>query len=90
MVSMLAIRPKVCQFKPSQNDGFSRAIKICSTPSFRGEGKPETLCFKILRHEKITCKYEQKYLTWPNSSFPSPTPPVCYQKTASRSVRELW
>jgi hypothetical protein len=34
MVKVLAIRPKVCGFKPG------RAIKIRSTPSFEGEVKP--------------------------------------------------
>jgi hypothetical protein len=32
MVSVLAIRLKVCGFKPSQGDGFLRAIKMYSTP----------------------------------------------------------
>jgi hypothetical protein len=41
MVSVLAIGPKVRRFKPGGGDGFSRAIKICSMPSFRGEVKLE-------------------------------------------------
>jgi hypothetical protein len=41
MVSVLAIRPKVRRFKPGQGDGFLRAIKISSTPSFGGEVKLE-------------------------------------------------
>jgi hypothetical protein len=34
-VSVLATGPKGCGFKPSQGDGFLRAIKIRSTPSSR-------------------------------------------------------
>jgi hypothetical protein len=49
---VLAIGPKVCGFKPGQGDGFLRAIKICSTPSFEGEEKLEASCRKILRHVK--------------------------------------
>jgi hypothetical protein len=44
MVIVRAIGPKVCRFKPSQDNGFLRAIKICSTPPFRGEIKPEAQC----------------------------------------------
>jgi hypothetical protein len=33
---MFAIRPKVCELKPADDDGFLRAIKIRSTPSFGG------------------------------------------------------
>jgi hypothetical protein len=32
--SVLATGPKGCRFEPGQGDGFLRAIKICSTPSF--------------------------------------------------------
>jgi hypothetical protein len=47
---MLATRPKGRGFKPGQGDGFLRAIKIRSTPSFGWEVKPEVTCRKILRH----------------------------------------
>jgi hypothetical protein len=50
VVSVLATRPKVCELEPSQGDGFLRAIKIRSTPSFGWEVKPEVPCRKILRH----------------------------------------
>jgi hypothetical protein len=53
MVRVLAIQSKVCGFKPSQGDGFLRAIKICTTPSFRGEMRPEAPYHEILRHVKI-------------------------------------
>jgi hypothetical protein len=52
MVSTLAVRPKVCGYKPSQGNGFLSVIKNCSTPSFRGEVKPSYTCCKILRHVK--------------------------------------
>jgi hypothetical protein len=44
MVSVLAIGPKVRRFRPSQVDGFLRAIKIHSMPSFRGEVKLSAPC----------------------------------------------
>jgi hypothetical protein len=40
MFSVLAITLKVCVFKPGRGDGFLRAIKIVSTPTFGGEVKP--------------------------------------------------
>jgi hypothetical protein len=52
MASLLAIRLKVCRLKPSQDDGFLRAIKIHRTPSFRGEVKLSAPCHKILWHVK--------------------------------------
>jgi hypothetical protein len=46
MVSVIAIASKVRGFnpgiKPGLGDGFLRAIKILSTPSFRLEAKPST------------------------------------------------
>jgi hypothetical protein len=34
MIRVLVIGPKICGFKPGRSDGFLRAIKIRSTPSF--------------------------------------------------------
>jgi hypothetical protein len=48
MVSMLAIGPKVHEFKHGQGDGFLRVIKIHSKPSFGGVVKPEAPCCKTL------------------------------------------
>jgi hypothetical protein len=42
-------------FEPGQGDGFLRAIKIRSTPSFEREVKPE-VPRKILRHVKDLLK----------------------------------
>jgi hypothetical protein len=36
----------------AEDDGFLRAIKLPSTPSFRGEIKPLAQCHKILHHVK--------------------------------------
>jgi hypothetical protein len=41
VVSVLATGPKDSGFEPEQGDGFLRAIKIRSTPSFGWEVKPE-------------------------------------------------
>jgi hypothetical protein len=38
---VLATGPKGCGFEAGQGDGFLRAIKIRSTPSFGWEVKPE-------------------------------------------------
>jgi hypothetical protein len=52
MISMFAIGPKVCGFKPNRGDGFLRVIKIRNAPSFRGEVQPEAPHLKILQHVK--------------------------------------
>jgi hypothetical protein len=56
VASVLSTGPKGHGFKPSQGDGFLRAIKIHSTPSFRWEVKPEVPCRKILQHVKDLLK----------------------------------
>jgi hypothetical protein len=43
VVSVLATSPKGRVFDPGQGDGFLRAIKIRSTPSFGWDIKPEVL-----------------------------------------------
>jgi hypothetical protein len=59
MVSILAIGPKVRRFKPGRGDGFSWAIIIRSTPSFKWEVKQEAPCRKILRYIKEIYEYER-------------------------------
>jgi hypothetical protein len=71
MVSVLAITPKIRGFKPADNDGFLRAIKICNTPSFGGEVKPSSPCRKILRHVKNSTGMKEIFRRQ-NPSFPSP------------------
>jgi hypothetical protein len=56
VVSVLATGPKVRGLEPGQGDGFLRAIKICSTPSFRWEVKLEVPCRKTLRNVKDLLK----------------------------------
>jgi hypothetical protein len=52
MVSVLAIGPKVCGFKPSQGERFLRAIKIRSMPCFGVEVQLLAPCHKSLQHVK--------------------------------------
>jgi hypothetical protein len=47
MCSVIAIRTKVRGLKPPRGDGFLRALKIRSTPSFGGEEKQEAPYHKI-------------------------------------------
>jgi hypothetical protein len=56
VVSVLDTGPEGCVLEPGQDDGFSRAIKILSTPSFRWEVKPEVPYPKILQHFKDLLK----------------------------------
>jgi hypothetical protein len=59
VVSVLATGPKDRGFKPGRGDGFLRAIKMRSTPSFGWEVKPEVPCRKILRHVKDPLTYQR-------------------------------
>jgi hypothetical protein len=56
VVSVLATGPEGHGFEPGQGDGFLRVIKICSTPFFGWEVKPEVPCRKILQHIKELLK----------------------------------
>jgi hypothetical protein len=70
VVSVLATGPKGCRFKPSQGDGFLRAIKIRSTPSFGWQVKPEVPCHTILHYVKDLLKSHgdrQIKLSFPSS-----------------------
>jgi hypothetical protein len=60
-LSCSPLDPRLVGSNSAEDDGLLRAIKIRSTPSFVGEVKPEPPCRKILRHVKITCKYEPKF-----------------------------
>jgi hypothetical protein len=57
VVSVLATGLNDRWFNPGRGDGFLRAIKIRSTPSFRWEINPEFPCRKILRHVKDLLRY---------------------------------
>jgi hypothetical protein len=41
VVSVLVTGPKGCRFNPSQDGFLLMTTKICSTPSFRWEVKPQ-------------------------------------------------
>jgi hypothetical protein len=56
VISVLATGPKGCGIEHGQGDGFLRAIKIRTTPSFGWEEKPEVPCRKMLRHVKELLK----------------------------------
>jgi hypothetical protein len=82
VVSVLAIGPKGCRFKPSRGDGFLMMIKFCSTPSFRWEVKPEAPCRKILQHVKEPCvAWLRRYISKIQGNF---SPPTCV------TARCLW
>jgi hypothetical protein len=66
MVSVLDIGPKVRGFKLGRGDGFLRAIKILSTPSFGGEVKPSAPCRNILRNVETHFEVRTKVLRKPN------------------------
>jgi hypothetical protein len=57
VVSVLATGLKCRGFKPGRSDGYLRAIKIRSTPSFVQEIKPQALYRKILMHIKNPLTY---------------------------------
>jgi hypothetical protein len=57
VVSVLTTGPRGRGLKPDRGDGYLRAIKICSTPSFGSEVKPEVPCHKILQHVKDLLTY---------------------------------
>jgi hypothetical protein len=44
VVACLPLDPRFAGSNPAEDDGFSRVIKIRSTPSFGGEVKPSVPC----------------------------------------------
>jgi hypothetical protein len=70
---MLATGLKVCGFVPGQGNGFLRAIKIRSTPSFKWGVKPQVPCRKILRHIKNSCSPTEMDRLSSIFLLPSPT-----------------
>jgi hypothetical protein len=57
VVIVLAIGPKGSN--QAEDTGFLRAIKVCSTTSFRGEVKLAVPCRKILQHVKDPCSMKE-------------------------------
>jgi hypothetical protein len=87
VVRVLATGPKDRGFKPGQGDGFLTAIKICSTPSFGWEIKPEVPRRKILKHVKNPFRYlRYRQAKFSLRSFLLLAPDV----SASRAATELW
>jgi hypothetical protein len=75
----------------AENNGFLRAIKIRSTPSFRGEVKPFAPCRKILQHVKNPFKYDMRYLVRQNLTLPSAvTSALLLDHSADITAREIW
>jgi hypothetical protein len=56
VVIVLAIEPKVRGFNTAEDNGFIRAIKVCSTTSFGGKVNSSVPCSKILQHVKFPCE----------------------------------
>jgi hypothetical protein len=82
IVSVLAIGPKVCRFKPAWGDCILRAIKIRAMPLAR--------CNKILRHVKNLFEVWTKIFQKQNSYFPRQVPPdLLLDISARRIAREL-
>jgi hypothetical protein len=59
VVIMLANISRIRGFKPDDDDGFLRAIKVRSTTSFGGKVKLEVPCRWILRHITENYVYER-------------------------------
>jgi hypothetical protein len=55
VVNVLVTGSNGCGFRPGRSYRFLMAIKVCSTPSFGLEVKPEAPCHKILWHVKEPC-----------------------------------
>jgi hypothetical protein len=87
VVSVLATGLEGRGFEPGRGDGFLRAIKIRSTPSFVWEVKPEFPRRKILRHVKDLLKSHGEGQT--KFSFPSPIL-LLAPEISLETARALW
>jgi hypothetical protein len=90
MVSVLDIKPQGSRVQTWPRRWLFRGDKSPQHAFLRKGSKAGGPCRNILRHVKITCKYEQKYSARPNSLIPLPVLPPCYQMTTGRIYRELW
>jgi hypothetical protein len=61
--------PRFAGLNPAEGDGFLRAIKIRSMPSFGGEVKPSAPCCNILRHDKEPYEYERDLRNVSNKAY---------------------
>jgi hypothetical protein len=82
MISMPAIRPKFCRFKPARHDGIFMGDKnqqhIFLLRGSKTTG-PKPSDFKTCK--KSLASMNKNYFASQNSSFPLPEPPACYQIT---------
>jgi hypothetical protein len=91
LVRVLAAGPKVRGIKPGRGDGFLKATKICSTPSFEAEVKPSAPCREILWHVKESCLVWKNTLRKLNSHFLRKVPPdFLPDGSAARIAKEFW
>jgi hypothetical protein len=83
--------PRLAGSKPAEENGFLKAIKILSTPSFGGEVKPLAACRKILQHVKNLSKNERDTSQNKVGDFLSQVPPnLLLDEHDVRIARELW
>jgi hypothetical protein len=91
MVSVLAIGFKVSGFKLGQGDGFLRAIKIRTTPSFGGKVKPEAPCGEIIRYIKKSLISMKQILRKARFIIPfASSSCLIPDDSADRISRDLW
>jgi hypothetical protein len=88
VVSVLATEPKVRGFEPGKDDGYLRAIKISSTPSFGREVKPECPCRKVLRRGKYLLKTNGDEYT--KFTFPSPILLIATEMSLLTEPPDYW
>jgi hypothetical protein len=73
VVSVFATGPKVCGSNPAEAMDL-RALRICSTPFFGPEVKPEVPCLKILWHVEDPLTYQRYGMC--KIIIPSSIPPI--------------
>jgi hypothetical protein len=93
MVSMLAIGPKVCGFKPSQERWIFKGNENLQHACLQREVKLSTTLLFVTFYSmlKTPSKYERRYFISPNPSFPLPVPPaLLVDDFAGMIARKLW
>jgi hypothetical protein len=78
VVIVLAIGPKFAGSDPAQDDGFLRAIQICSTTSFGGEIKQAVPCCKFSLLVKRHLQYKRDTCRQNSWTFIAKFLPLCY------------
>jgi hypothetical protein len=85
---VLAIGLKVRRFKPGRGDGFLRAIKIRSTPSFGGELVHRLPVSRFYDMAKIPAEYYRDTTSAKFKNLSHKLPASLLGVTAA--IRELW